>query len=72
MQVIYCAAARSSVTADLARVEYAGVQNMVKALQDQYNLRAVSGGKPKSSRAKAQVFEFKKEVNPCMRHEIVE
>jgi len=60
-KVIYCAGARSTLTADLARVEQTGVANVVKALQDQYNKRAISGGKQRSSRAKPVVAEFKKE-----------
>ena len=62
-QVIYCAAARSTFTPDLTRVEYAGVSNFVKALQDQYNKRAIAGGKSKSSRAKLTLAEFKKQVS---------
>jgi len=59
-KVIYCAAARSSITADLSRVEHIGVSNVVKAMQDQYNRRAVGGGKSKSSRAKVTVADFGK------------
>ena len=33
VQVIYCAAARSTFTADLLRVEDRGVMNIVKAMQ---------------------------------------
>lgn len=35
LKVIYCAAARSTFTGDLNRVEEAGVRNMVKAFQDE-------------------------------------
>ena len=118
LQVVYCATARSTFTADVNRVEYAGVANLVRALQvnptltephtphccpclvailqaacdslhrtltryclsfvsftvwyhglflvsmsqDQYNKRAISGGKSKSSRAKVTVADFKRNV----------
>jgi len=63
-KVVYCAAARSTFTADVNRVDYMGVCNFVRALQDQYNLRAIAGGKSKSSRAKVVVADFKLEVSP--------
>mmetsp|Transcript_33192 Transcript_33192/g.59421 ORF Transcript_33192/g.59421 Transcript_33192/m.59421 type:complete len:600 (-) Transcript_33192:493-2292(-) len=62
-KVIYCASARSTFTGDLSRVDHTGVANVVKALQDQYNMRAVAGGKTKSNRAKPVIAEFKKEVH---------
>lgn len=35
-QVIFCAAARSTLSADLTRVDERGVVNIVKALQDEF------------------------------------
>ncbi|KAJ3696295.1 hypothetical protein LUZ60_001672 [Juncus effusus] len=57
-KVIYCATARSSITADLTRVDTQGVSNVAKAFQDYYNeLAQLRAGK--SSKSKLLLAKFK-------------
>ncbi|KAE9616352.1 putative 3,8-divinyl protochlorophyllide a 8-vinyl-reductase (NADPH) [Lupinus albus] len=57
-KVIYCATARSSITADLFRVDYRGVYNLSKAFQDHNNkLAQLRAGK--SSKSKLPIAKFK-------------
>ncbi|KXZ49366.1 hypothetical protein GPECTOR_22g960 [Gonium pectorale] len=57
-KVIFCAAARSTLTADLFRVEDRGVSNMVKAMQDEMYRRAMRSGSKFSQAAKREVADF--------------
>ncbi|KAG0475084.1 hypothetical protein HPP92_014770 [Vanilla planifolia] len=57
-KIIYCATARSTVTADLYRVDYRGVYNVIKAFQDHNNkLAQLRAGK--SSKSKLLLAKFK-------------
>ncbi|XP_019426585.1 PREDICTED: uncharacterized protein LOC109334992 isoform X4 [Lupinus angustifolius] len=57
-KIIYCATARSSITADLFRVDYRGVYNLSKAFQDHNNkLAQLRAGK--SSKSKLPIAKFK-------------
>lgn len=59
-KIIYCATARSTITADLFRVDHQGVYNMTKAFQDHNNkLAQLRAGK--SSKSKLTVAKFKTE-----------
>ncbi|XP_038694497.1 protein HIGH CHLOROPHYLL FLUORESCENCE PHENOTYPE 173, chloroplastic-like isoform X1 [Tripterygium wilfordii] len=57
-KIIYCATARSTVTADLNRVDYQGVYNLSKAFQD-YNNRLAQLRAGKSSKSKLLLAKFK-------------
>lgn len=57
-KIIYCATARSSITADLYRVDHQGVYNLTKALQD-YNNRLAQLRAGKSSKSKLLLAKFK-------------
>ncbi|XP_031386612.1 protein HIGH CHLOROPHYLL FLUORESCENCE PHENOTYPE 173, chloroplastic isoform X2 [Punica granatum] len=57
-KVIYCATARSPITADLYRVDHRGVYNLSKALQD-YNNKLAQLRAGKSSKSKLQIAKFK-------------
>ncbi|XP_004488919.2 protein HIGH CHLOROPHYLL FLUORESCENCE PHENOTYPE 173, chloroplastic [Cicer arietinum] len=57
-KIIYCATARSSITADLFRVDHQGVYNLSKAFQDHNNkLAQLRAGK--SSKSKLMIAKFK-------------
>ncbi|KAK2432215.1 protein HIGH CHLOROPHYLL FLUORESCENCE PHENOTYPE 173, chloroplastic [Trifolium repens] len=57
-KIIYCATARSTITADLFRVDHQGVYNLSKAFQDHNNkLAQLRAGK--SSKSKLMVAKFK-------------
>ncbi|XP_010539594.1 PREDICTED: uncharacterized protein LOC104813622 [Tarenaya hassleriana] len=57
-KIIYCATARSTVTADLVRVDHQGVYNLTKAFQD-YNNRMAQLRAGKSSKSKLLLAKFK-------------
>eukprot|EP00268_Persea_americana_P041604 TRINITY_DN4152_c0_g2_i2.p1 TRINITY_DN4152_c0_g2~~TRINITY_DN4152_c0_g2_i2.p1 ORF type:complete len:563 (-),score=71.10 TRINITY_DN4152_c0_g2_i2:253-1941(-) len=57
-KIIYCATARSTITADLYRVDYQGVYNITKAFQD-YNNRLAQLRAGKSSKSKLLLAKFK-------------
>ncbi|CAH9130096.1 unnamed protein product [Cuscuta epithymum] len=59
-KIIYCATARSTITADLNRVDYQGVYNLTKALQD-YNNKLAQMRAGKSSKSKLLIAKFKSE-----------
>ncbi|KAK4761021.1 hypothetical protein SAY87_005914 [Trapa incisa] len=59
-KVIYCATARSPITADLYRVDHRGVYNLSKALQD-YNNKLAQVRAGKSSKSKLLIAKFKSE-----------
>ncbi|KAK4765585.1 hypothetical protein SAY86_026675 [Trapa natans] len=59
-KVIYCATARSPITADLYRVDHRGVYNLSKALQD-YNNKLAQLRAGKSSKSKLLIAKFKSE-----------
>eukprot|EP00854_Cymbomonas_tetramitiformis_P001111 gene1111-1665_t len=59
-KIVYCAGPRSSVTADKYRVDFLGVSNAVKAMQD-YNNRQAQKRSGFSSKTKKKLFAFKKE-----------
>nr|GME16636.1 uncharacterized protein LOC109187669 [Ipomoea batatas] len=59
-KIIYCATARSTVTVDLNRVDYQGVYNLTKALQD-YNNKLAQMRAGKSSKSKLLIAKFKSE-----------
>ncbi|KAK7349061.1 hypothetical protein VNO77_06111 [Canavalia gladiata] len=57
-KIIYCATARSAITADLFRVDHRGVYNLAKAFQDHNNkLAQLRAGK--SSKSKLSIAKFK-------------
>ncbi|CAK8574560.1 unnamed protein product [Lathyrus sativus] len=59
-KIIYCATARSTITADLLRVDHQGVYNITKAFQDHNNkLAQLRAGK--SSKSKLTLAKFKTE-----------
>ncbi|KAL3737004.1 hypothetical protein ACJRO7_025865 [Eucalyptus globulus] len=57
-KIIYCATARSAITGDLFRVDYRGVYNLTKALQD-YNNRLAQLHAGRSSKSKLLLAKFK-------------
>ncbi|CAI0409930.1 unnamed protein product [Linum tenue] len=57
-KIIYCATARSTITADLFRVDHQGVYNLTKAFQD-YNHRQAQLRAGKSSKSKLVLAKFK-------------
>jgi NAD(P)-dependent dehydrogenase (short-subunit alcohol dehydrogenase family) len=57
LQVICCSAARSTITADLSRVEEKGVANLAAAFQDAQNAAARQQGRL-SAAAKREVVDF--------------
>ncbi|KAK8950998.1 hypothetical protein KSP39_PZI003704 [Platanthera zijinensis] len=57
-KIIYCATARSLITADLYRVDYQGVYNVAKAFQD-YNNKLAQLRAGKSSKSKLLLAKFK-------------
>ncbi|CAH8252550.1 unnamed protein product [Arabidopsis lyrata] len=57
-KIIYCATARSTITADLTRVDHLGVYNLTKAFQD-YNNRLAQLRAGKSSKSKLLIAKFK-------------
>ncbi|XP_054780337.1 protein HIGH CHLOROPHYLL FLUORESCENCE PHENOTYPE 173, chloroplastic isoform X1 [Prosopis cineraria] len=57
-KIIYCATARSPITADLFRVDYRGVYNLAKAFQD-YNNKLAQLRAGKSSKSKLLIAKFK-------------
>ena len=57
-KIIYCATARSAITADLYRVDHRGVYNLTKAFQD-YNNRLAQLRAGKSSKSKLLLAKFK-------------
>ncbi|ANM61139.1 high chlorophyll fluorescence phenotype 173 [Arabidopsis thaliana] len=57
-KIIYCATARSTITADLTRVDHLGVYNLTKAFQD-YNNRLAQLRAGKSSKSKLLLAKFK-------------
>uniref|UniRef100_A0A2P2KT36 NAD(P)-binding domain-containing protein n=1 Tax=Rhizophora mucronata TaxID=61149 RepID=A0A2P2KT36_RHIMU len=57
-KIIYCATARSSITADLFRVDHQGVSNLTKAFQD-YNNKLAQLRAGKSSKSKLLLAKFK-------------
>lgn len=57
-KVIYCASANSSVTSDLYNVEFQGVQNVVKCMQDYYNMLAARRA-GRSAKSKVMLTNFK-------------
>ncbi|XP_028759084.1 uncharacterized protein LOC114718007 [Neltuma alba] len=57
-KIIYCATARSPITADLFRVDYRGVYNLTKAFQD-YNNKLAQLRAGKSSKSKLLIAKFK-------------
>ncbi|KAK3427934.1 hypothetical protein EUGRSUZ_F04061 [Eucalyptus grandis] len=57
-KIIYCATARSAITGDLFRVDYRGVYNLTKALQD-YNNRLAQLRAGRSSKSKLLLAKFK-------------
>ncbi|WZY97989.1 hypothetical protein YC2023_070318 [Brassica napus] len=57
-KIIYCATARSTITADLVRVDHLGVYNLTKAFQD-YNNRLAQLRAGKSSKSKLLIAKFK-------------
>lgn len=57
-KIIYCATARSSITADLYRVDYQGVYNVAKAFQD-YNNKLAQLRAGKSSKSKLLLAKFR-------------
>ncbi|CAN1139411.1 Protein HIGH CHLOROPHYLL FLUORESCENCE PHENOTYPE 173, chloroplastic [Linum perenne] len=57
-KIIYCATARSTITADLFRVDQQGVYNLTKAFQD-YNHRQAQLRAGKSSKSKLLLAKFK-------------
>ncbi|GAB2295100.1 hypothetical protein Dimus_029278 [Dionaea muscipula] len=59
-KIIYCATARSTITGDLNRVDYLGVSNVSKALQD-YNNELAQLRAGKSSKSKLLIAKFKSE-----------
>ncbi|CAH9118772.1 unnamed protein product [Cuscuta europaea] len=59
-KIIYCATARSTITLDLNRVDYQGVYNLTKALQD-YNNKLAQMRAGKSSKSKLLIAKFKSE-----------
>ncbi|KAM7264786.1 hypothetical protein ACFE04_002469 [Oxalis oulophora] len=59
-KIIYCATARSSITADLVRVDHQGVRNLTKAFQD-YNNKLAQLRAGKSSKSKLLLAKFKSE-----------
>ncbi|XP_020582630.1 uncharacterized protein LOC110026145 [Phalaenopsis equestris] len=56
-KIIYCATARSLITADLYRVDYGGVYNVTKAFQD-YNNKLAQLRAGKSSKSKLLLAKF--------------
>lgn len=56
-KIIYCATARSLITADLYRVDYRGVYNVTKAFQD-YNNKLAQLRAGKSSKSKLLLAKF--------------
>ncbi|XP_038896138.1 protein HIGH CHLOROPHYLL FLUORESCENCE PHENOTYPE 173, chloroplastic [Benincasa hispida] len=61
-KIIYCATARSTITADLFRVDHQGVYNITKAFQD-YNNKLAQLRAGKSSKSKLLLSKFKSEVS---------
>ncbi|XP_022948468.1 uncharacterized protein LOC111452143 [Cucurbita moschata] len=59
-KIIYCATARSTITADLFRVDHQGVYNITKAFQD-YNNELAQLRAGKSSKSKLLLAKFKSE-----------
>ncbi|XP_031254704.1 protein HIGH CHLOROPHYLL FLUORESCENCE PHENOTYPE 173, chloroplastic [Pistacia vera] len=59
-KIIYCATARSTITADLYRVDHQGVYNLTKAFQD-YNNKLAQLRAGKSSKSKLLLAKFKSE-----------
>ncbi|XP_044481918.1 protein HIGH CHLOROPHYLL FLUORESCENCE PHENOTYPE 173, chloroplastic [Mangifera indica] len=59
-KIIYCATARSTITADLYRVDHQGVFNLTKAFQD-YNHKLAQLRAGKSSKSKLLLAKFKSE-----------
>ncbi|CAK9318022.1 unnamed protein product [Citrullus colocynthis] len=59
-KIIYCATARSTITADLFRVDHQGVYNITKAFQD-YNNKLAQLRAGKSSKSKLLLAKFKSE-----------
>lgn len=57
-KVIFCAAARSTLTADLLRVDDRGVMNLAKALQDENNRLSKSQRLKYNPRAKKEIADF--------------
>ncbi|PKA62553.1 Divinyl chlorophyllide a 8-vinyl-reductase, chloroplastic [Apostasia shenzhenica] len=57
-KIIYCATARSLITADLYRVDYRGVYNVTKAFQD-YNNKLAQLRAGKSSKSKLLLAKFR-------------
>jgi hypothetical protein len=57
-KVIYCASANTSVTSDLYNVECQGVKNVVKCMQDYYNMLA-SRRAGRSAKSKVMLTNFK-------------
>jgi hypothetical protein len=58
LQVIFCAAARSTFTGDLNRVDAGGVSNISTSLQDELFRRAKGSGAKYSPAAKKEVADF--------------
>lgn len=58
MQVIFCAAARTTFTGDLNRVDAKGVSNVATSMQDEMLRRARAQGSKYSSHAKKEVADF--------------
>ncbi|XP_022143435.1 uncharacterized protein LOC111013311 [Momordica charantia] len=59
-KIIYCATARSTITADLFRVDHQGVYNLTKSFQD-YNNKLAQLRAGKSSKSKLLLAKFKSE-----------
>lgn len=57
-KVIYCASANTAVTSDLYNVECQGVKNVVKCMQDYYNMLA-SRRAGRSAKSKVMLTNFK-------------
>jgi len=57
-KVIYCASANSNVTSDLYNVEFQGVVNVVKSMQDYYNMLAARRA-GRSAKSKVMLTNFK-------------
>ena len=57
-KVIYCASANTSVTSDLYNVECQGVKNVVKCMQDYYNMLATRRA-GRSAKSKVMLTNFK-------------